>query len=464
MRSLALVFVAVLLAWGEQQPEDEALTQEPPASTAKQAQENQSVTSPPPQAGDTDAHNESHFNTTAAATAAKDEDDSAMSTKKKRVVNYASMDAGALVLETSSASSGFQNLLLDDKDKYGITPCAEKKMVVIGLSEDIQAREIVLAQYEKYSSGVREFQVFGARVFPTKEWTTLGTFEATFGEGEQTFTLEPKWVRYIKVKFLSHYGNEYSCTLSQIKVHGITMTENFHEDLNRHQEEVQESLGKIKPDDEKENASISSEHGHDEEDAVQSDAAKEKRQQQQQLVDFWRRPVVLQENHDKNNHNLSCLQLLEPTAFKARMRASAFKPSTEVAFVDSQYNSIFKTLMDKIKSFEINQTITDRYLERLHACYTQTLEERDKEQASRFAALRAEFANAHHHPRDDALHLSVQDALVLATLAFVTCCLCTLALVCVVCFRVDRVNATTNNYHYYNDDMSRKARDFSSPR
>ncbi|KAJ8612654.1 hypothetical protein CTAYLR_002104 [Chrysophaeum taylorii] len=143
--------------------------------------------------------------------------------KAVKLINYASMESGAVVLETSELSKGFQNLLLDDKDKYGLTPCAEEKMLTIGLSEDIQAKEVVLAQYEKYSSGVRTFEVFGSRIFPTSEWQSLGTFEAAYGEGEQSFEILPTWVRYLKFHFLSHHGNEYACTLSQIKVHGTTL-------------------------------------------------------------------------------------------------------------------------------------------------------------------------------------------------------------------------------------------------
>ena len=106
--------------------------------------------------------------------------------KKTKVINYASMDAGAIVLESSEHSKGFHKLLVDDKDKYGITECSEKKMVVIGLSEDIQMRELILCQYEKYSSGVKEFDVLGSQAFPTKEWVHLGTFVAKSARGPRT--------------------------------------------------------------------------------------------------------------------------------------------------------------------------------------------------------------------------------------------------------------------------------------
>ena len=79
--------------------------------------------------------------------------------KEKNVINYASQDAGAVVLDASPGMKGTSSLLDDNPDKYSITPCAEKKWLVLGLSEDIRVKTIVIANYEKYSSTVREFQV-----------------------------------------------------------------------------------------------------------------------------------------------------------------------------------------------------------------------------------------------------------------------------------------------------------------
>ena len=50
---------------------------------------------------------------------------------------------------------GYSNLLNDDKDKYAIALCSEKKWVVIGLSEDILISNVIIANYEKYSSRVK---------------------------------------------------------------------------------------------------------------------------------------------------------------------------------------------------------------------------------------------------------------------------------------------------------------------
>lgn len=172
----------------------------------------------------------------------------------KKVINYASKDAGALVVEASGTSKGFDNLLVDNKDKYGITECGERKYVVIGLSEDIRMTEIILNQYEKYSSSVREFDVLGSQTFPTKEWLHLGTFEATYAKREQLFLFpDPKYVRYLKVRFNTHHGDEASCTVSQLKVHGITVMEGMQDDLRKHQEELDEqmeSIGEDLPDEE----------------------------------------------------------------------------------------------------------------------------------------------------------------------------------------------------------------------
>ena len=46
--------------------------------------------------------------------------------------------------------------------RYGISPCSDKKWVVIGLSEDIVVKSVVIANYEKYSSMLNEFAVLAA--------------------------------------------------------------------------------------------------------------------------------------------------------------------------------------------------------------------------------------------------------------------------------------------------------------
>lgn len=55
------------------------------------------------------------------------------------------------------------------------------------------------------------------------EWKELGKFTAKEKGGEQRFELaNPVYARYLLFRFLTHYGNEFYCTLSQIKYVDIT--------------------------------------------------------------------------------------------------------------------------------------------------------------------------------------------------------------------------------------------------
>jgi len=181
----------------------------------------------------------------ADADADEDEDDEEEENSLSRLsVDYASKSAGALIIEKSSSFKGTSNLLNGDKDKYAIAPCEEKKFVVVSLSEDILVKQIKLANYERFSSTVKDFQVMGSQTLG--KWFDLGTYAAKPGNGEQTFDLlEPAWARYLKFKFLSHHGVEYYCTFSQIQVHGSTMVQGFHEQWedSEDEDEQMEDLG-----------------------------------------------------------------------------------------------------------------------------------------------------------------------------------------------------------------------------
>jgi hypothetical protein len=150
-------------------------------------------------------------------------------TVQRVVVDYASKSAGALILEKSTDFQGTSNLLNSDKDQYAIIPCEHaSKFVVVGLSEDILVKQVVLANYERYSSQIKEFNILGSQTIG--HWVDLGTYQAGYAAGKQTFDLkEPSWARYLKFRFLSHFGDEHYCTVSQISVHGSTMVQGFHE-------------------------------------------------------------------------------------------------------------------------------------------------------------------------------------------------------------------------------------------
>ena len=457
-----------------------------------------------------------------------DEDDAPAAPKK--VINYASKDAGALVVEKSGTSKGFDNLLVDNKDKYGITDCGEKKYVVIGLSEDIRMTELILCQYEKYSSGVRDFDVLGSQTFPTKEWLHLGAFEATYAKREQLFVFpDPKYVRYIKVRFNTHHGDEASCTVSQLKVHGITVMEGMQDDLQRHQKELEEqmeSIGEDVPVPEEDEASKPADEAKpaDRKEAAEAAAAKaaeavaelEAAEAALAVEEVRNRTRLNSTNATAKNSTVGSrvvdavtgladvvmgkanktlpdeIEVVEPVApasaevdvvveeppaeplvnasnatvsvnttnatvavnatasanatvvnatvainatnatlpvvnatranatvinvtltpqqrcdyaldfkrFKTQMLAkSKGQNATAAVGTGTQFESVFKTLMDKIRAFEISHSIYELYLGHLQACYAFTVDRLDRKLDDEVSKLRADLAHVLERPR-----------------------------------------------------------------
>lgn len=166
------------------------------------------------------------------------EEDETDSQKAPVFVDYASKYSGANIIDKSKDFQGTSNLLVDDDDRYAISPCdignGGTKYVIIALSEDILVKTIKISSYERYSSQTKQFQVLGSQTYPiSTKWVDLGTFTAKpwySTNGHQTFELEHGvWARYLKFRFLSHYGNEHYCTITQIMVHGQTTLQDFHE-------------------------------------------------------------------------------------------------------------------------------------------------------------------------------------------------------------------------------------------
>ncbi|XP_050364846.1 SUN domain-containing protein 4 isoform X2 [Argentina anserina] len=147
--------------------------------------------------------------------------------------NYASAAKGAKVLAFNKEAKGASNIISRDKDKYLRNPCsAEEKFVDIELSEETLVDTIKIGNLEHYSSNLRDFELLGSLVYPTDEWVKLGNFTAANIKLAQRFDMEvPKWVRYIKLKLLNHYGSEFYCTVSVIEIFGVDAVERMLEDL-----------------------------------------------------------------------------------------------------------------------------------------------------------------------------------------------------------------------------------------
>ena len=154
----------------------------------------------------------------------------------KERFNYASFDCAATVLKTNPEAKGAGTVLSENKDSYMLNECsAENKVLIVELCNDIVIDTIVLANFEFFSSIFRTFRVSVSDRYPvkTEKWKTLGTFEARNSREIQAFLVENPliWARYLRIEFLTHYGSEYYCPVSLIRVHGTTMMEDYKHDL-----------------------------------------------------------------------------------------------------------------------------------------------------------------------------------------------------------------------------------------
>lgn len=168
----------------------------------------------------------------------------------KERFNYASFDCAATVLKTNKESKGSTSILVENKDSYMLNQCsADGKFFIVELCEDILVDTVVLANFEFFSSIFRKFRVSVSDRYPVKidKWRELGTFEARNSREVQAFLVESPliWARYLRVEFLTHYGNEYYCPVSLLRVHGTTMMEEFNHEMKvmREEEELDISNG-----------------------------------------------------------------------------------------------------------------------------------------------------------------------------------------------------------------------------
>ncbi|KAK9772466.1 putative UNC-like C-terminal-domain-containing protein [Seiridium cardinale] len=152
----------------------------------------------------------------------------------KERFSYASFDAGATVLKTSPKAQNPKAILVENKDAYMLMECGtENKFFIVELSDDILVDTVVLANFEFFSSMVRQFRVSVSDRYPVKleKWKVLGEHTARNSRDIQPFLIEhPQiWARYLRIEILSHYGKEFYCPLSLLRVHGTRMLDSWKE-------------------------------------------------------------------------------------------------------------------------------------------------------------------------------------------------------------------------------------------
>ena len=170
--------------------------------------------------------------------------------------NYASFDCAATVLKTNSECKGSTAVLVENKDSYMLNICSAKnKFFIVELCDDILIDTVVLANFEFFSSMFRIFRVSVSDRYPVKldKWRELGTFEARNSRDVQAFLVENPliWARYLRVELLAHFGNEYYCPVSLLRVHGTTMMEEFNHDVkgSRNDDDLDSEAGDVEEGD-----------------------------------------------------------------------------------------------------------------------------------------------------------------------------------------------------------------------
>ena len=167
----------------------------------------------------------------------------------KERFNFASLDAGGQIMKTNPEAKSASALLKEDRDVYMLNTCqAKNKFLIVELSESILVETVAIANFEFFSSTFRQFRVSVSDRYPVKmdRWVDLGTFEARNSRNIQAFLVEdPRiWARYLKVEFLSHYGNEFYCPVSLLRVHGRTMIQDVlgMEEPTRGEDDIEDDL------------------------------------------------------------------------------------------------------------------------------------------------------------------------------------------------------------------------------
>lgn len=150
----------------------------------------------------------------------------------KERFSYSSFDGGATILKTSPGAQNPKSILVENKDAYMLFTCSQQnKFVIVELSEDVLVDTVVLANFEFFSSTIRHFRVSVSDKYPVKleKWKDIGTYQARNSRDIQSFLIEnPKiWAKYIRIEFLSHYGKEYYCPVSLLRVHGTRMLDTW---------------------------------------------------------------------------------------------------------------------------------------------------------------------------------------------------------------------------------------------
>ncbi|PWN40538.1 hypothetical protein IE81DRAFT_218539 [Ceraceosorus guamensis] len=174
--------------------------------------------------------------------------------------NFASLDCAAVVHRSNPSAKFASSILSDKKDRYMLSPCpgvkrqdqpaasakGESQFVIVELCDEISIDTIVMANFEFFSRMFKRFRVRVARKLYDRDedWVDIGSFRARNVRGLQVFnTVQPRsearFFRYLRIDFLEHYGSEFYCPVSLLRVYGLTQMDDYireEEEMRREKE------------------------------------------------------------------------------------------------------------------------------------------------------------------------------------------------------------------------------------
>ncbi|KAL5704029.1 hypothetical protein ACHQM5_022506 [Ranunculus cassubicifolius] len=275
--------------------------------------------------------------------------------------NYASASKGAKVLSFNKEAKGASNILGKDKDKYLRNPCsAEEKYVIIELSEETLVDTIQIANLEHHSSNLKDFELLGSSVYPTDKWVSLGNFTAGNVKHAQRFILQdPKWVRYLYLNLLSHYGAEFYCTVSYVEIYGVDAVERMLEDLISDQD-----------------------HSLDPEQPIAEPVVKPIQSVTTTTTDDLDQEFGISTSDGSATEKSNAKPEVPKNSFPDKVPETRPPQAGRLPG-----DTALKILMQKVRSLDLNLLILERYLEELNSRYGNIFKELDDEIAAKDTLL-----------------------------------------------------------------------------
>ncbi|KAK2681710.1 hypothetical protein RAB80_003503 [Fusarium oxysporum f. sp. vasinfectum] len=164
----------------------------------------------------------------------------------KERFSYSSFDAGATILKTSPGARNAKAILVENKDSYLLFECsAKEKWFIVELSDDVLIDTVVLANFEFFSSMIQTFTVSVSDRYPVKreEWKQIGVFQAENSRAIQPFLVENAQIfsKYVRIDYLTHYGKQYYCPVSLLRIHGSRFFAAWNEGRDEDANEAEEA-------------------------------------------------------------------------------------------------------------------------------------------------------------------------------------------------------------------------------